>query len=84
MPLVLHTAPFHAKIAVGGADMKYGTYCSKCNSFFYSNKPGHYCRRCCSVLKQLDLSYEQFAALSVNERYRLAYSLTNEQKKDGR
>lgn len=55
-----------------------GTYCSKCNHFFYSYKTEHYCRRCRTLLIDIHLEYEEFAALSANERYKLAYRLTSE------
>ncbi|GEM_PF-4929068 len=54
----------------------YITYCTKCNKFFCTNKLGHYCRKCSSVIKHVPISYEDFAKQSANERYRLAYELT--------
>ena len=54
----------------------HGTYCSKCNHFFYSYRLSHYCGRCGTLLVDIPLKYEEFTALSANERYRLAYELT--------
>lgn len=54
------------------------TYCRKCNHFFYQSKISHYCKNCKSVLIEVDMASEEFFKLSVNERYRLAYKLTEQ------
>ncbi len=57
------------------------TYCKKCNHIFYSNRIGNYCRKCGSVLADVPSGVADVAKLSLNERYRLAYRLTNEYHK---
>ena len=61
-------------------DIMRGTYCKKCNRFLYTNKTEHYCRKCGTLLAEIPMDYEQFTALSLTERYKLAYKLT---KNDG-
>ena len=53
-----------------------GTYCAHCNRFLFTNKQEHYCRVCKTLLSKLPMDYAEFTALSVNERYMLAYKLT--------
>lgn len=52
-------------------------YCSKCNSFTCSNQIKNHCLKCKSVVREVPMSFEKYSALSINERYRLAYQLTN-------
>lgn len=54
----------------------YITYCKKCNHFYYQSKVSHYCKNCRSVLAEVDIPPETFFKLSANDRYRLAYKLT--------
>lgn len=54
------------------------TYCKKCNRFFYSPTISNYCRGCKSPVIEVPMDYGKFLELSINERYRLAYRLTNE------
>ncbi|HIU56529.1 MAG TPA: hypothetical protein IAA61_01785 [Candidatus Ornithomonoglobus merdipullorum] len=54
------------------------TYCPKCNRIFYSNRIGNYCRKCGSVLTDVPLDMQSVSDMSLNERYRLAYRLTND------
>ncbi len=54
------------------------TYCTKCNRIFYSKRIGNYCRKCGSVLTDVPSGFSEVTELSINERYRLAYRLTNE------
>lgn len=59
------------------------TYCPVCNTFLYTNSKMHYCRKCRTLISVLDIDYMEFSRLSVNERYKLAYQLTEEHKKSG-
>lgn len=54
------------------------TYCKQCNSFSYSNRISNYCRQCKKPLIEVPMNFKKFTSLSINERYRLAYRLTNE------
>lgn len=58
----------------------YITYCRKCNHFFYKTRTENYCRECKTLLVHVPMTKEEFFALSVNERYKLAYKLTNDEK----
>lgn len=55
----------------------YIVYCKKCNRFFCKSRIANYCRECKSVLIKVPMEKEEFFELSVNERYKLAYKLTN-------
>lgn len=55
----------------------YITYCKKCNHFFYQSRIKNYCSECKSLLIRVPMDQEEFFNLSANERYRLAYKLTN-------
>lgn len=54
------------------------TYCKKCNRFFYSPAVSNYCRGCRHPAMEVPVDYGKFLELTINERYRLAYRLTNE------
>ncbi|MBQ3124617.1 MAG: hypothetical protein IJC09_04255 [Clostridia bacterium] len=55
----------------------YVSYCKKCNHFFYKSRISNYCKECQSPLIRVPMEKEEFFKLSANERYRLAYKLTN-------
>ncbi|MBQ3426333.1 MAG: hypothetical protein IJH37_04195 [Clostridia bacterium] len=54
-----------------------GTYCKKCNRFYFTNKAEHYCRKCGSILNDIPPDYKEFTNMPLTERYKLAYKLTN-------
>lgn len=55
----------------------YVRYCKKCNHFYYSNRISNYCKKCRSVLVDVPDDFSKVSSQSLNERYRLAYKLTN-------
>ena len=57
----------------------YVAYCKKCNHFSYLTRISNYCRECKKPIIRLDISVEEFANMSLKERYKLAYKLTNEE-----
>ncbi len=59
----------------------YIAYCKKCNQFFYISRIRNYCTECRTPLMRMDMSIEEFSELSLNDRYKLAYKLTNNQEK---
>ncbi len=59
----------------------YIAYCKKCNHFTYISKTTNYCKECKAPLMRVDISVEEFSRLSLNERYKLAYNLTNNHEK---
>lgn len=54
-------------------------YCKNCNRFSYISRKSNYCRECNAPIMMLDMSEKEFFELSLNERYRLAYKLTNDE-----
>ncbi len=56
-------------------------YCKKCNHFSFQSRMSNYCKECKSPVIHVDLTPEEFYDLSINDRYRLAYKLTNESQK---
>ncbi len=56
------------------------TYCKRCNKFAFQSRRGNYCRECRGPLMILDIPYEKFSEMTLNQRYRLAYKLTHENK----
>lgn len=56
-------------------------YCKKCNHFSYMSKVSNYCKECKTPLMRVPVTMEEFSELSLNERYKLAYQLTNNQEK---
>lgn len=54
------------------------TFCKNCNRIFYSNRISNYCKKCGSVLTDVPLDLKTVTDMSLNERYRLSYRLTNE------
>ena len=54
------------------------TYCPKCNRMFYSNRINNYCKKCGSLLTDVPIGMEDVTNMTLNERYRLAYRLTND------
>ena len=59
----------------------YVTYCPKCNRFFCFSRITHYCPKCHNVLVEAGVGYEEFMEQSANERYSLAYRLTERHEK---
>ena len=59
----------------------YIAYCKKCNQFFHISRIRNYCNECRTPLMRMDMSIEEFSELSLNDRYKLAYKLTNNQEK---
>lgn len=57
------------------------TYCKHCNRFFYSNRISNYCKICSGVLKDVPEKFDVIVKQTINERYRLAYKLTHNEKK---
>ena len=57
----------------------YVAYCKKCNHFSYLTRISNYCKECKNPIIKLDISMEEFVDMSLNERYKLAYKLTNEE-----
>ena len=55
-------------------------YCKKCNHFSYMSKVSNYCKECKTPLMRVPVTMEEFSELSLNERYKLAYQLTNNQE----
>lgn len=58
----------------------YIIYCKKCNHFSYISRISNYCKNCKSPVLRVPMEAEDFFNLSVNERYKLAYKLTNDEK----
>lgn len=56
-------------------------YCRKCNHFSFQSKTGNYCKDCKTPLVEAPVSVLEYNNMSINERYRLAYKLTNESEK---
>ena len=56
-------------------------YCKKCNHFSYQSRIGNYCKECKSPVMQVNVEPQEFYNMSINDRYRLAYKLTNEGEK---
>lgn len=52
-------------------------YCAVCNNFTCSNRIKNHCTKCKAAVREVPMSFEKYSALSINERYRLAYLLTN-------
>ena len=59
----------------------YIAYCKKCNQFFHISRIRNYCTECRTPRMRMDMSVEEFSELSLNDRYKLAYKLTNNQEK---
>ena len=57
----------------------YVAYCKKCNHFSYLTRTSNYCKECKQLIIKPDISVEEFAKMSLNERYKLAYKLTNQE-----
>lgn len=57
----------------------YISYCKKCNHFAYESRIRNYCKECKKPLMRAPVTPEEYFNLSVNERYKLAYKLTNNQ-----
>lgn len=55
----------------------YVSYCKNCNKFSYVSRISNYCKECKSPVVRVPMPTEEFFELSVNERYKLAYKLTN-------
>ena len=55
----------------------YIAYCKKCNQFSYISKTRNYCKKCKTLLICPEITVEEYNNLSVNDRYKLAYKLTN-------
>ncbi len=53
-------------------------YCTHCNRFFFTKRIMNFCRGCRKPLLDVPMKLEEFTELSANNRYRLAYRLTNE------
>lgn len=53
-------------------------YCKKCNHFSYATKIRNYCIKCRTPILEVPMDFNTFAKLSINERYRMAYRMTNE------
>ncbi len=53
------------------------TYCRECNHIYYSNRVGHYCRKCGALLVEAGGSFSEISEMNINERYKLAYELSN-------
>lgn len=56
-------------------------YCAACNRFSSTQHINNYCRKCRTPLIVVPMDFTEFSALGINERYRLAYRLTNEYEK---
>lgn len=56
-------------------------YCKKCNHFFYQSRMSNYCKECKSPVIQVNITAEEFYNMPINDRYRLAYKLTNGSEK---
>lgn len=54
------------------------TYCPQCNNFFYSKRISNYCKTCRTQLYLVPIPFDEFTKLSLNERYVLAYQITND------
>ncbi|MEE1350977.1 MAG: hypothetical protein UHM23_02850 [Clostridia bacterium] len=55
----------------------YISYCKKCNQFFYISRKSNYCRECKCPIIPVPISMDEFSKMTINERYRLAYKLSN-------
>lgn len=53
-------------------------YCKRCNHFSYAAKIRNYCIKCRTPLLEVPMGFDAFTKLSINERYRMAYRMTNE------
>lgn len=53
------------------------TYCKNCNNFSYVSKESHYCKECKNPIIKVPVKPEEFFDMPINERYKLAYKLTN-------
>ncbi len=57
-------------------------YCKKCNHFSFQSRMSNYCKVCNTPVMNVDVSPEEFYDMPINERYRLAYKLSNEDEKE--
>lgn len=48
----------------------------------YQSKISNYCKECKNPITPVDISPEKFFDMPINERYKLAYKLTNENGKE--